>query len=251
MEIYLSRTEILRQVRAMLGMQTTGLASQTNEQHIVGVQAAALKVHQDCRWVNLQRHVNVELGIQEHTINYPSNVGPGGILGMAVYSPPASGTTDSTGRYYPLEARIIPCQADTDVEEVLGGEVYQAVCGRPKFYECRNQIELWPPTDQAYHLRVEILLRTDLPTDASVSVVDAQLIIYKAAEMISVQHGDKEQAAYYQGLYIDRMTMLRGWQSMGTRFAMNSEADLAEDEFFNQDLIPNWNRGTTATIGSP
>jgi hypothetical protein len=243
MELYLTREEILRQVRAMLGMQTTAsLAGQVDTQHVLVVQAAALKVQQDCRWVNLQRHVDVELGIEEHTINYPSNVGPGGVLEMAVYS---------DDRYYPLESRIIPPQADTDVEEGIGGETYDRVLGRPKFYECRNQIHLWPPTDKAYHLRVNVLLRADLPTNASMSVVDAQLIIYKAAEMMSVQHGDKEQAAYYATLYQDRMMALRAWQSAGTRFAMNSEADLAEDEFFNQDLIPNWNRGVTSTPGAP
>lgn len=240
MEIYLTRDEIMRQVRALLGFQTSNsLAGQVDPQHLVSVQAAALKVQQDCRWVNIQRHVSVELGVQEHTINYPSNVGPGGILGMAVYK---------DDRYYPMESRIIPAQADTDVEEGIGGETYAAVCGRPRYYECRNQIHLWPPTDQAYHLRVEVLLRADLPDPSSTSVTDGQLIVYKAAEMISIQHGDKEQAAYYKGLYDDRFTTLRGWQSAGTRFPLQSEADLAEDEFFNQDLIPNWNRGVTAPV---
>lgn len=240
MEMYLTRDEIVRQVRALLGFQTSNsLAAQVDPQHTVSVQAAALKTLTDCRWVSTQRHVTVELGVQEHTINYPTGTGVGGILGMAVYK---------DDRYYPLESRIIPAQADTDVEEAIGGETYKAVCGRPRYYECRELIKLWPPTDQAYHLRVEIQLRGDLPDGSTMSIVDGMLIVYKAAEMISIQHGDKEQAAYYKGLYDDRLSMLRGWQSAGTRFPMQSEADLAEDEFFNQDLIPNWNRGVTSPV---
>lgn len=234
MELHLSRSEIMAQVRSLLGMQeSTSLSGQVDHQHLASVKAAALTVMQDCRWVNAQRHVSVDTGIEAHTLNYPEDVGPGAILGMAVYA-------DS--RYYPLESRIIPAQADTDVEEAVGQPTYAKVLGRPRYYEQRDQIKLWPTTDKSYPLRIEILLRGDLPTENSTSIVDGQLIIYKAVEMISVIRGETELAQYYGLQYSTRLTTLRGWQSADTRFAMDSEADMGEDEFFNQDLIPRWDR---------
>lgn len=235
MELHLGRTEILAQVRSLLGMQqATSLAGQVDDQHLAAVKAAALKVMQDCRWVTAQRHVSVETGIEADTLNYPQDVGAGAILGIAVYE---------SDRYYPLESRIIPAQADTDVEQAIGQPTYAKVLGRPRYYEQRDQIKLWPTTDKSYHLRIEILLRGDLPTNNSVSIVDGQLIIYKAVEMISLIGGELDMAKYYGAQYVDRLTTLRGWQSADTRFAMDSEADMGEDEFFNQDLIPRWDRG--------
>lgn len=241
MELHLSRNEIMAQVRSLLGLQTaTSLAGQVDHQHLAAIKAAALKVMQDCRWVSAQRHVSVESGIEAHTLNYPQDVGPGAILGMAVYA-------DS--RYYPMESRIIPAQADTDVEENIGQPTYAKVLGRPRYYECRDQIKIWPPTDKSYHLRMEILLRCDLPDATSTSIVDGQLIIYKAVEAISIISGEMELAQYYGIQYNERLAALRGWQSAGTRFAMDSEADQGEDEFFNQDLIPRWDRGLTVPGG--
>lgn len=241
MELYLSRTEILAQVRSLLGMQqSSSLAGQVEHQHLATVRAAAIAVQQDCRWVNTIRHVSIETGIEAHTFNYPEDVGPGAILGMAVYQ---------SSRYYPMESRIIPAQADTDVEETIGQPTYAKVLGRPRYYECRNQIHMWPPTDISYHVRMEIMLRGDLPNENSVSIVDGQLIIYKAVEMLSVIGVEVELAQYYGKMYSDRMFALRGWQSAGTRFAMDSEADQGEDEFFNQDLIPRWDRGLTVPGG--
>jgi hypothetical protein len=226
----------------MLGMQTDcGLASQVEEQHVAAINAAALKTQQDCRWVNAQGRVTIDLQDEQNTINYPENAGPGSIQAMAIFE---------SDRYYPVEPRIIPVHADQDQQQIAGGDTFAAVQGRPRYFEQRQQIILWPYTDKPYKLRIDYNRPVTMPTPNSVSIVDGQLIIYAAASMISAQMADVDQSRYYIGLYTDRRNALMAWQSEGTNFAMSSEADLAEDEFFNQDLIPRWDRRPTIAPGA-
>jgi hypothetical protein len=84
-----------------------------------------------------------------------------------------------------------------------------------------------------------------MPTEGSISIVDAMLIIYAAASMLATQRGDDRMAAYYGGLYTDRKNALMAWQSQGTDFSMSTEADLGEDEMFDSTLIPQWDRRPT------
>jgi hypothetical protein len=242
MEIRLPRSEILRQVRACLGMQTTSeLASQLDEQHIVAINAAAIKVQQECGWVTNQGRVTVDLQSEQDTLDYPEACGAGGIRGMAVFD---------EERYYPLDPRIIPVHADQDIQQAAGGEVFKAVQGRPKYFEQRNQIKLWPFSDKPYKVRIDYIRPVTMPAATSVSIVDGMLIIYAAASMISVQRGDDRMAAYNAGLYADRKSALMAWQSQGTRFAMSTEADMGEDEFIRDDLVPNWDRRPTIVKGA-
>lgn len=225
----------------MLGIQTdSSLASQVNEQHIVAVNAAAVKAQQECGWVNAQGRVTVDLQAEQNTVNYPENAGPGSIRGMAVYE---------YERYYPVEARIIPVHADQDQQQLAGGDTFKGVQGRPRYFEQRNQIMLWPFSDKAYPLRIDYVRPVTMPTEDSISIIDAMLIIYGAASMISTQLGDPGQAAYYGTLYSDRLRALMAVQSQGTKFAMSTEADLGEDEFIREDLIPNWDRRPTSFPG--
>lgn len=237
MQVALPRDEILRQVRAMLGIQTdSGLASQLDEQHVIAINNATLKVQQDCRWVNAQGRVTVTIEAEQNLIDYPENAGPGSVQAMAVFE---------DDRYYPVEPRIIPVSADQDQQQAVGGDIFKAVQGRPRYYEQLQQIKTWPYTNKPYQLRIDYNRPVTMPTGASVSIVDGVLIVYGAASMISTQLGDPKQAQYYAGLYTDRRNALMAWQSQGTTFAMNSEADLGEDEFFNSDLIPHWDRRPT------
>jgi hypothetical protein len=241
MELHLTRDEILRQVRSMLGIQMdSGLSSQVDDQHTSMVNAAALKVQQDCGWVNAQKRVTIMLGQAQSTISYPDACGPGAVRGIAVWDPDAK-------RYYPLEARVIPVQADQDQLRALGGEDFTGAQGRPRYYQQRAQIELFPTSDKAYPLRIDYLARATMSNAGDVSIVDGQLIIFAAASMISQQSGDPIQAKYYEVLYGDRRNALMGWQSEGTRFAMATEADLGEDEFAREDLFPSWDRRPTLT----
>lgn len=242
MQINLPRDEILRQVRAMLGIQTdSGLASQVEEQHVAAINAAALKAQQDCLWVNAQQRVTITLQAEQETIAYPIGCGPGSIRAMAVFD---------ENRYYPIEPRIIPVQADQDQFAAAGGDTYKGVQGRPRYFQQRNLIHTWPTSDKQYPVRLDFMADVTMPTGGTVSIIDAQLLIYAGASIISQQSGDPDQAKYYMAMYGDRRNALMAWQSQGTRFAMQTEADLGEDEFLREDLIPNWDRRPTAIPGS-
>lgn len=244
METRLPRSEIVRLVRSLLGIQTTsGLAAQTQDQHVTAVRMAAADVAKDCRWVSAQKRVTVTLGAQQAVLDYPEASGPGAVLAVAVYD---------IERYIPLEQRIIPIQADTDQELALGGTPLVSVTARPRYFEQRKQIEFWPRTDKAYQVRVEFMQRMDLPLENSESVVDAMLIVYLAASLISKQMENDSGALYYQSRYEDRLGDLRGWQSAGTAFALDEQADLGEDEGNPLERMrPNWNTAPTPPLPLP
>jgi len=237
MELYLPRREIVRQMRAHLGLATDAqLAAAVQAQHLAAVSAAALRVQGECSWSNLVARVTVTLGAEQNVLNYPSDSRPGSIRGIAVYA---------SDRYYALEPRVLPVQTDTDQEVIVGQPTLARVLGRPNFYQQRDQIYLYPRSDQAYPVRIEYTKRVEMDTDDEVSIIDAQLIIFAAAVTVAATMGDEVQAKYFSGLYDERMRMLRGWQQAGTRFAMDSEADFAEEEFIRDELLPNWSRGPT------
>jgi hypothetical protein len=222
-----------------LGVQTTSdLGSQVAEQHIVAINQAALKAQQECSWVNAQGRMTVDLQAEQNTLNYPENSGPGSIRAAAVFDPDIE-------RYYPLSPRIIPVHADQDQQQAAGGESFKAVQGRPRVYEQRNQIILWPYSDKPYKVRFDYLRPVTMPEPNSVSIVDAMLIIYMATSMIATQMNDDRMATYYLGLYMDRKNALMAWQSQGSTFAMSTEADLAEGEGFDESLLPSWDRRPT------
>ena len=221
----------------MLGIQTDNtLATQVQEQHIVAVQAAAVKAAQECAWVNAQARTTVTLEAEQDSINYPENAGPGSVRDMAVYD---------GDMYYRVEPRIIPAYADQDQEQEAGGATFQGVQGRPRYYEQRGQIKTSPFSDKQYKVRIDYVRPINLPLAASVSIVDAQMIIYAAASMISRQMSDVEGATYYAGLYTDRRNALVAWQSQGTTISLSAEADLSEDEAGYTEAVPSWDRRPT------
>lgn len=242
MELHITRGEILRQVRSLLGMQTDGsLDAQVAEQHVVIVNAAAVKAQQECGWVNIQGRTTVDLGAEQNVLNYPENAGPGSVRGMAVYE---------GERYYVVEPRIIPVHADQDQQQAAGGESFDAVKGRPRYFEQRNQLALWPYSDKAYKIRIDYIRPVQMPLDSSVSIVDAQLIIFLSVAMLATQMADDRSAKLYGDLYLDRRNALMAWQSQGTRFAMSSEADMGEDEMFTDSMLPSWDRRLTIAPGA-
>lgn len=238
MEQYLTRTEILRLTRAHLGIQTDeSLSTQANDRHTAIVQAAALEVMQDCRWVNAQRRVEVPLGITQSVLAYPANSGPGSIMGLAVW-------VDEQQQYYGLNKQIIPVWADQAQQIAAGGAALESVAGTPRIFEEREQINLWPVSDKAYTIRIDYMLMGNLPTEGSMSIVDGLLIVYKAGMNIASGDGDDLAAARMAGGYKNRLSALRGWQAAGTRFPMDSRADFSEGELLNTP-VPNWYRGPT------
>lgn len=204
----------------------------------MAINQAALKVQQECAWVNAQARVDIQLGAEQDAVNYPEGTGPGSVRAMSVYD------TDQE-RTFLLDPRIIPVQADHQQAKEAGGDLFKSHQGRPRYYEQRDQIKLWPYSDKAYTLRVDYLRSVTMPAEGSISIVDAMLIIYAATSMVATQRGDERMAAYYAGLYTDRKNALMAWQSQGTDFSMSTEADLGEDEMFDASLIPQWDRRPT------
>jgi hypothetical protein len=209
---------------------------------------AAADVAKDCRWVSTQMRTTVSIGAQQNVVNYPADTGPGSILSVSVYIPSTApaGSVSNTSRYIPLIQSIIPAALDTDQELAEGGAALEAVCSTPTHFEQRAQIAIHPRTDQAYELRIEAQRSVDMPLASSVSIVDAMLIVYKAASMISKQMMDTDGAAYYAGLYADRLGDLKAWQSAGTDVVLDTQADLNEDEGNRLELRrPNWDSSPT------
>lgn len=236
MELHLSRTEILRQVRSLLGIQTDNtIATQVHEQHVVAINIIAAKAAQECAWVNAQRRLTVVLQAEQKSVNYPESCGPGNVRAIAVYD---------ADRYWPLERGIIPVHADQDQEQIEGGDTFDGVQGRPAVYEQRAQIELWPYSDEQYPLRIDYVAPITMPLEGTVSIIDANLIIHGTVSMIAQQMGDKEMRDYHAALYDDRRRALMAWQSQGTTVPMSAEADLGENEGVTVQA-PNWDRSPT------
>lgn len=233
METYAPRIEIERQMRAHLGAATNGiLASQVAEQHTVFVRSAAKKVAQDCRWVNTIREETVTLQAEENLINYPGSCRPGSILEIAVFD-------SLQDRYFQLEQRVIRAVMAQDQQQSVGGDTFKEVQGRPELFEQRNQILLWPYSDKEYPLRIKYQYPIDLPTQDSISIVDAELIVLWATALAHDVLGDDRLSNNYRGMYSDRLALLRGWQSAGTNVAISTEADMGEDEVVRIDR-PRW-----------
>lgn len=202
------------------------------------MQSAARNVAQDCRWVMANRRVAVTLQAQQGAINYPSGCSAGSIVSIAVWQ---------DGSSYVLEPRAIGPEADLAVAQATLEGTLDMLTDRPRFFQQRTQIHLWPVTDQQYAAEIEYMQPMDLPNDTDLSVTDGQLIAYMAASILAQTMGDEKQAGYLATLYGDRLAALKGWQSAGTRFAMDSEADLAENEFSIERLKPNWDTRPTTT----
>lgn len=242
MEVHMPRSEIVRQVHAYLGEQTSfALGAQVSEQTLAAIQGATLKVLQDCRWVNPLTQVTVDLGAEQNVLDYPEACGPGSVTSLAVYD---------SDRYYSMEKRIIPIWASQDQEQIAGGDTFESVKDRPRYWQELNQIKLWPYSDKAYKVRIEYMRPSGLPLDSSVSITDGQLIIFFAASTLATQRENYDQAKYLLSLYADRLMALRAWQSAGTRFAMDPNADLGEDEW-DYCEIPRWFNGITYVNGAP
>ena len=230
------RSEVVRLVHAHLGEQTSfALGSQTSEQTLAAVQSSTFKVMQDCAWVTTLTQVTVDLGAEQNVLNYPAGVNAGSVTGLAVYD------TDAQ-RYYAMEKRIIPVWASQDQAQIAGGEQFDSVQGTPRFWQELTQIKLWPYSDKAYKVRIEYRANATLPLDSSVSLTDGPLLVYMAASMVATQRENFDMAKYMVSLYQDRLMALRAWQSSGNRFALDSQADLGEDEVNLYDNVPRWDR---------
>ena len=188
MEIYLPRREIRRRIQARLGHVTNDAqAPLVMEQINEWIRAASTAVTKRCQWATSQRETREDVGIDQRFVNYPANAGPGNIVAIAVWDADAS-------RFRQLRRGVIPLAVDDEPLVEEGEPDSEAGRDRPEVYELKAQIELWPRPDQAYRLKIDHTVSTELADDDTPSLVDAEAIILLAmAEAFDFQ-GDSRLA---------------------------------------------------------
>jgi len=241
MDVFLPRSEIIRQVRTILGMATSDvIASQVGEQHITFVQLAAEAVALECRWITTRGEVTLDLEEEQQLLNYPEDGGPGCVETMGVWD-------EGSQTYYPIHAVVIPVTASLDQLEAQGEPAFKTAQGRPAAFEQGLQIRLWPASDKPYKIRVRYRRPANLPTAGSMSVVDAHAIIYRAAAMC-LDLEDPQAAAKMEKRAEDRIRKLRGFHQGNLDIQLNTDADLGEGEHLTAER-PRWDTRPTIRPG--
>jgi hypothetical protein len=238
MEILLSGTEILAQMRSLMGQQTSEAVSGiSTNQYKAFRQAATLKLFADSKWLASEVRTTVDVGTGQYQIAYPTNMACGSIRELAICDP----DDGAGGVYSPLELRDLPAALDFDQIEALGGDAFEAIQGTPAFAQQRTDyIYLYPPNDDTPRkLRIRGNVRLTWTNESDLSVCDAQAIIYWAVSMAYGASGDPGQQAYYQGLYADRVSQLRGHQCTGEVVTFRGDAP-TWDGIDILRPIPNW-----------
>ena len=207
------------------------IAAQIGDQHLAFVQNAAREVAQECRWVTLRGEVTIDIGQEQEFTDYPENAGPGSVEAMAVWD-------DKAQDYFPIYPKIFPVHASLDQLAVLGNGAFLKGQGRPQYFEQLKQIRTWPATDQPYKLRVRYQRPVEMPTDESMSLVDAMAIIYKACAL-ALLIPDPNAAGGFETKAMKRIKAMRGWHQGNVDIQLNQSADMGEDETLNIDR-PRW-----------
>lgn len=235
--MYLTGTEIIAQMRALMGMQTTeGVSGINSIQFRAFRDAAALKVFGDSTWLSSEVRTTVDVGDSQHLIPFPTNMAVGSVRELAICDP-ADG---HGGRYLPIGMRNLPAWLDFDQIEAAGGDAFDAMKGTPAWAQQRaDGIHLYPPNDATPRkLRIRGNIRKTFTTEGQTSTCDGQAIIYWALAMAYGDH-DPAQRAFYQNLYADRIGTLRGNQCSGEVVTFRSDAPTL-DGYSILRPIPNW-----------
>jgi hypothetical protein len=241
MDIFLPRSEIVRQMRALLGMATSDvIATQVGAQHVTFVQLASEEVATECKWVTTRGEVTLDLQEEQQLLDYPEDAGPGCVESM--------GVLDSTAlTFSPIHPAVIPVTASLDQLEAAGEPLFKDCQGIPLWFEQGLQIRLWPASDKPYKIRVRYRRPANLPTDGSMSIVDAMAIIYTAAAM-ALDLEDPQAAAKMEKRAAARIRKLRSFHQGNLDIQLNPDADIGEDEHLTIER-PNWDTRPTIRPG--
>jgi hypothetical protein len=241
MDQFLPRSEIVRQVRAILGMATSDvIATQVGEQHVLFVQMAAEEVATECKWITTRGEVTLDLQEEQQLLDYPENGGPGCVEAMGVWD-------EGSNTYYPIHATVIPVTGSLDQLEAAGEPTFQIAQGRPSRFEQGLQIRLWPASDKPYKIRVRYRRPANLPTPASMSIVDGLAIVYRAAAM-AMDLEDPLMAKKLEARAAMRIAKLRGFHQGNLDIQLNPDADMGEDEHLTVER-PRWDTRPTIRPG--
>lgn len=242
MEIYLSRQEIRRQMRAHLGqVDSEAQAIQTGDQYNVFINLAARKVAMDRHWQASETRTTLIIGAAQNNLSYPPGVSCGGISDVSVWDPIGN-------EYCKVHARRIPNRMDQDQEQIIGGETFTAVQGRPRLYDQRSpNWFVWPFTDQSYKLRVTGTLSPLLNDDADLSVVDGGLIVLYGTFLAFCAQNEVIQQQVYKGLYDEALIDLTARESSGEDVITDRSCDMSDDLCLR---FPNWDTSPTIIPGA-
>ncbi len=220
MEIRLSRREIRRLCRAVLGQaEAEATAGNTASQFNAFLDLASLEVHGLGPWLSAEGRVTVDLGQEQYRIPYPTDADVGSVLGVSLWEP-------GFAEYRPLEQRPLPEWTDSDQQEAEGGAAYDAVQGTPAYWNQRGTwIYVLPVNDStARKIRIRFNLRKRFADDDSVSSVDALAIQYKALSHYLTSVSDHDGAKKWETEFGRRIGALRAWQNTGHAVDLDASA---------------------------
>ncbi|MFW6340819.1 MAG: hypothetical protein ACOC0Q_08125 [Wenzhouxiangella sp.] len=192
----MSRKEIRRRVYARMGYMTSEhQAQQTLDQVNEFINAGALKVYGRCPWVRTLRETRLPppdgLGIDQRFLTYPANTGPGNIQAIAVWDAEAL-------CYRPLRRGRITIAMDDEPLVDEGEPASEPGRDRPRVYELKDQIEVWPRPDTEYEVKIDHTVHPQFVDDLDVSIVDAEAIILYVIADLYEQQGDDVLARSYR-----------------------------------------------------
>lgn len=105
-------------------------------------------------------------------------------------------------------------------------------------------LHVWQPIfAKAKELWVEYNRSPMFADDASVSIVDSQLIVLWTLVMANAMEGDRDQSDRYSIQYQSRLNQLRGYESTGVRIRVSSDASFDEDDEIID--LPKWDTRPT------
>lgn len=224
MQVFLSRLEIRRQLRASLGQTTDeGLATMNRAKLDVSIMQACLQAHAEMRPLAAQIERTFDLGIQQSLIPYPADAAPGSLTTAAVW--------DATAEVYrPLRRKAREVDGADDQALILGGASMTAIAAMPEWIaEEKDGWRVYPTTDIAYRVRVYFGKRQAFTNDDELSTVDAMLILSYAL-YLETRSYDDAQAQRHLGDYQQRKMALKGWEQTGAAIAYDPDCTFDDNE---------------------
>lgn len=198
---------------ARMGFTTNGSQAPLNQdQFNEFIRAAAYAVYERCPWAATQRETRSTVGIDQRLLNYPTNASASNIVALAYWD---------AGRscYVPLRRGVIPLTLDDDPIQDVGEPDTIPGRGKPEIYEPKTQIEIWPRPDDTYEIKIDHTVHPELAADATVSIVDAELIVLWAMADAYDFQADQDLARIARAKFEERFRLLVGGQHplAGTR----------------------------------
>ncbi len=217
MEIYATRLALRNSLQARLGYST----NDTSSSLVVGqynefLNSAARAVYAICKdWTNALREYFPTVAVDQRFIDYPASATAANIQSVGCWD-------SGTERYRLLRRGRIQIPYDAEPLKALydAGDAdalvqWPARRGFPLLYETKAQIEIWPPPDQEYELKIDYMASPDLANDTDTCIIDGEaILLYALADAYDFQ-GDSRLADIQRQRFNVRIGQLRAKQHSG------------------------------------